>query len=326
MAPHVNDPVQKPRNLGSALSLLTSSLVAAAIGDVAQAAEGGGSHYLPGVLGDIFLALPPEPGFQVANVSWFQTGSLGTTLLEGQVGLDLDTDTFINMTSLAYTFEQPVLGGLYTIAMAVPFGYASLDGALTGPLGGQIPFSDDSLALSDIAFTPIQLNWNSGPWSFRFAETIIAPTGAYSTADADLVNLGRNYWSFDTVGAVTWFNPETGTEFSAAAGIMINTENSATDYKTGNEFHLDAVYNQFLSPELAVGLRGYYYQQLTADSGSGATLGAFKSSSYGIGPGFVWIPESAGGGLTILGKWMHDFGAENRFEADYVTLTAAWTF
>lgn len=317
---------QSLRTSRSMLSLLASSLMAAAIGEVAGAAEGGSSHYLPGAAGDIFLALPPDPGLQVANVSWFQRGSMGTTLLEGRVGLGLETDTFINMTSLSYTFEQPVLGGRFTIGMAIPFGYAALDGALTGPLGGRLPFSDDSFALSDIAFTPIQLNWNMGAWSFKFSETLIAPTGAYSTVDSDLVNLGRNYWSLDTVGAVTWFNPDTGREFSAAAGIMVNTENSATNYKTGNEFHLDAAFNQFLSPGFAIGLRGYYYQQLTADSGTGAALGAYKSSSYAIGPGFVWIPENVGGGLTVLGKWMHDIDAKNRFEADYVTLTAAWSF
>jgi hypothetical protein len=326
MGPHKKDLAQALRTSGGALSLATSSLIVAAIGDVGQAAEGGGSHYLPGALGDIFLALPPEPGFQVANIFWYQTGSAGAAVLEGRVSLDMGLDLFLNITSLTYTFEEPVLGGQYTIGAAIPFGSASLDGALTGRLGGRVGFSDDSFGLSDIAFTPIQLNWNSGPWSFRFSETIVAPTGAYSTTDGGLVDLGRNYWSFDTVGAATWFNAESGTEVSAAAGFMVNTENPATNYKTGNEFHLDAVANQFLSPDFAIGLRGYYYQQLTADSSAGATLGAFKSSSYGIGPGFVWTPEKAAGGLTVLGKWMHDFGAENRFDSDYLTLTAAWTF
>ena len=279
MGYHVKGAARTLRISGSAFYLLASSLMVAVIGDAAQAAEGGSSHYLPGAAGDIFLALPPEPGLQVANVSWFQRGSLGTTLLEGRVGLGLDTDTFINMTSLTYTFKQPVLGGRFTIGTAIPFGYSTLDGVIIGPLGGRLTFSDDSFALSDIAFTPIQLNWNTGAWSFKFAETIIAPTGAYSTASADIVNLGRNYWSLDTVGAVTWFNPDSGREFSAAAGLMVNTENSATNYRTGNEFHLDAAFNQFLSPGVAVGLRGYYYNQVTADSGTGATLGAYKSLS-----------------------------------------------
>lgn len=326
MGSRINGMGQKFRAASAAAFLLISLSMVTAIVDTARAAEGGGSHYLPGALGDIFLALPPEPGFQVANVVWYQSGSAGSAVLEGQVGLGLDLDLVLNMTSLTYTFEQPVLGGSYTIGAAVPFGYAALDGALTGPLGGRLPFSDDSFALSDIAFTPVQLNWSAGPWSFRLSETIVAPTGAYNTSDGSLVDLGRNYWSFDTIGGATWFNPDSGTEVSAAAGLMINTENQATDYRTGTEFHVDAVANQFLSPGFAIGLRGYYYQQLTADSGSGATLGSFKSSSFGLGPGFVWIPEFAGGRLSVFGKWMHDFGSENRFDSDYFTLTGAWKF
>ena len=33
-----------------------------------------------------------------------------------------------------------------------------------------------------------------------------------------------------------------------------------------------------------MGLVGYFYQQVTGDSGSGATLGEFKSRVVGIGP------------------------------------------
>jgi len=326
MGPHKETLVQTLRTSGVAMPLLLSSLMVAAVGNAARAAEGGGSHYLPGAIGDIFLALPPEPGLQAANVLWYQSGTTGSALLEGRASLDLDLSLFLNITSLTYTFEQPVLGGRYTIGAAIPFGHAALDGALTGPAGGRLSFSDDSFALSDIAFTPVQLSWNTGPWSFRLTETIVAPTGAYSTSSDSLVNLGRNHWSFNTIGAATWFNPDSGTEMSVAAGIMVNTENPDTNYRTGTEFHADYVVNQFLSDGFAIGLRGYYYQQLTADSGSGATLGDFKSSSYGLGPGFVWIPEFAGGRLSIFGKWMHDFGANNRFESDYVTLTGAWSF
>jgi len=80
------------------------------------------------------------------------------------------------------------------------------------------------------------------------------------------------------------------------------------------------------SENFSIGIRGYYYQQITGDSGSGAVLGDFKSESYGLGPGFVWIPKFAGGALTVLGKWMHDLHAEDRFDSDYFTLTAAWKF
>lgn len=326
MEPHAKGLIRTLGTSRGALTLLASSLVVAAIGDTARAAEGGGSHYLPGAIGDIFLALPPEPGFQAANVFWYQSGSTGSALLEGQASLDLDLSLFLNITSLTYTFEEPVLGARYTIGAAIPFGNAALDGTLSIANVGRVGFSDDSFALSDIAFTPIQLSWNTGAWSYRFTETIVAPTGGYSTSDDSLVDLGRNYWSFDTIGSATWFNPESGTEMSVAAGIMVNTENPATDYRTGTEFHADFGASQFLSDGFALGLRGYYYEQITADSGSGATLGDFKSSSWALGPGFVWIPEFGGGKLSVFGKWMHDFDAENTFESDYVTLTGAWQF
>ena len=290
------------------------------------AAEGASSHYLLGAIGDIFLAFPPEPGYQVANMIWYQTGNTDVAVIDGQVTLGIDLDLFLNITSLTYTFDTPVLGGLYTVGVAIPFGHAAMDGELVGPLGGSIGFSDDSSDLSDIGLIPFQMNWSSGLWSFKLWESIVAPTGGYDTSGSDLVNVGRNYWSFDTVAAATWFNPESGTEMSIAPGVMFNTENTATDYKTGTEFHVDFVANQFLSESFALGLRGYYYKQLTGDSGSGAALGDFKSESFGIGPGFVWIPKSGGGRFTVLGKWVHDFSAENRFESDYVTLTGAWKF
>lgn len=290
----------------------------------AQAAEGGASHYLPGAAGDVLIAQSPKPGLQVAMTLWGMTGDVNTAVLQGKVGVSLDLDLSLAIPTAFYTFEEPVLGGTYTMGIAVPFGYANLDGQLTGPLGNTFNASEDSFNLSDIAITPFQLNWDKGRFHFKLAEVIVAPTGAYDINDN--VNLGRNYWSFDTVGGITWFNEPTGTALSIAPGIMFNTENDETDYQTGTEFHLDYTVNQFLSETFSIGIRGYYYQQINGDSGSGAVLGDFKSKSHGLGPGFVWIPKFAGGALTVLGKWMHDLDSENRFDSDYVTLSAAWKF
>jgi hypothetical protein len=272
----------------------------------------------------MLLAVPPAPGLTVANTVWFQTGSLGSAVLGGNVELGLDLDLALNLASASYTFETPVLGGAYTMAAMVPFGYANLSASLTGPGGGRIDASGDSFALSDIALIPVQLNWSAGAFSFKASQAIIAPTGAYDASDA--INLGRNYWSFDTAAAVTWFDPEGGREVSLAPGIMFNTENPDTDYRTGAEFHLDFTATQFVSESFAVGLRGYWYKQISGDSGAGAVLGDFKSESVGLGLGFLWTPPVGDGRLSIAGKWMHDVYADNRFEADYFTLTGAWNF
>ena len=56
--------------------------------------------FIPGGNGDVFLAVPPEPGFLVANTFWYQSGNVGAAVLEGQVELNLDIDTFLNLTAL----------------------------------------------------------------------------------------------------------------------------------------------------------------------------------------------------------------------------------
>ncbi len=290
----------------------------------ARAAEGASSHYLPGTAGDFGLAIAPKPGLQTANILWWQSGDVDATVLQGQVKLGIDVDVVLDIAAATYTFENPFLGGVYTFGVAVPFGYARLDARASGPGGASLGLGDDSFALSDIAVTPLQINWNSGDFHFKAAHTIIAPTGVYDVDD--LVNLGRNYWSFDSIGAVTWFDPDIGAEVSVAAGVMFNTKNHDTDYRTGTEMHVDFTANQFLSPTFALGIRGYYYLQLSGDNGAGAVLGDFKSESFGLGPGAVWSPAFAEGRLALAGKWLHDFTAENRFKSDYGLLTVGWKF
>ena len=288
------------------------------------AAEGGFSFYLPGSAGDIALAQSSEPGLQVANSVYFLSGDAGAAVLQGKVNAGLDLTMALNIVSAGYTFDQEVLGATYTVGAAIPFGYAELEATITTAGGGSFFAERDSFNIADIALVPLELTWTIDNFSIQLGEAIYAPTGAYDVDE--VVNLGLNHWGFDTTLAVTYFNPETGTEVSVAPGVLVNTQNDETGYQTGNEFHLDFTVNQFLSKTFALGVRGYYYNQFTGDSGSGARLGDFQGESFGLGPGFIWFPEFAEGKLAVLAKWIHDFDATNRFESDYGTLTVAWTF
>ena len=323
--PIIATPLITPVIRRSAKSAVAGTLLLATLAmPPARAAEGGFSFYLPGTAGDIALAQTPEPGWLVANTVFVQRGDVGAAVLQGRVNLGVDFDMALDIVSATYTFGQVVLGGRYTIGAAFPFGYAELGATITGPLGGTFSAEGDTFDIGDVALVPVQLNWSFGNYSLKISETVYAPTGGY---DVDkVVNLGLNRWGFDTAAAATYFNLESGTEVSVAAGFLINTENNETDYRTGNEVHVDVTVNQFLSETFALGLRGYYYKQVTGDSGSGARLGDFKGESYGIGPGFVWIPEFGAGKLTVIGKWIHDLDATRRFESDYATITAAWSF
>lgn len=301
--------------------LLTGALAAS---ERAFAAEGALSHYLPGTAGDLGLAIAPGPGLQLGEVAWIQAGNVGTAVLQGQVDVGLKATVVLDIVSAFYTFEEPFLGGAYTIGASIPFGYAGLTGTLGNSKGASASAHAESFNLSDIAFLPLQMNWSLGQVHLEVYESIIAPTGAYDISKR--VNLGRNYWSFDSGGAATWFDPALGTEASLAAGVMVNTRNNDTDYKTGTELHTDFTASQFLSQTFALGFRGYYYQQVSGDSGSGARLGAFQSASLGVGAGLAWTPAFAKGRLALAGKWMIDVYAKNRFDANYGMVTAGWKF
>ncbi len=305
----------------SAGSVLLAHLLATPSAD---AAEGAASHYLPGVAGDLALAVPPDPGLQFANITFYQNGNVGRAVLNGRVETSLDLDLVLNIPSLFYNFDTRVLGGTATVGIAVPFGHARLKASLTGPGGGTISAKRSDFDISDIAVTPLALTWNHGNFSYKVAHVVTAPTGGYDTDKT--VNLGRNYWSFDTIGAMTWLNPKTGTEFSIAPGLMFNTKNKDTNYRTGAEFHVDTVANQFVAKNLAIGLRGYYYKQISRDSGSGARLGDFKSESLGLGGGIFWTPAATDGKLVVAARYMTDVHSKNRFDSDYGQLTLAWKF
>ncbi len=292
------------------------SLVSAPDG---QAAEGAASNYFPGAYGDFLVAVAPEPGPVFMNVSLFYSAQVSTAVREGTIKTDLDATAYYNLMMGLHVWDAPALGGRFAVGGYVPLGYSHLDASI-----GQIAVSDDEFNIGDVGIIPASFYWSRGNFHVNLYEMIIAPTGQYNTNN--LVNIGRNYWSFDTIMAMTWFNPDTGTEVTVTPGVMVNTRNSATDYKTGTEFHVDFMVNQFLSEAFAIGLHGYYYSQLSGDSGTGALLGGFKGQSVGLGMALTWIPESAGGKVLVTGKWLHDVHAKNRLNADYGALTIIVTF
>jgi hypothetical protein len=138
------------------------------------------------------------------------------------------------------------------------------------------------------------------------------PVGAYDSAR--LVNLGLGHWSVDFGGGYTYFNPQTGNEFSAVTGFTYNFKNPSLQYQNGVDWHLDWGASHFVTKQFHVGTVGYVYQQVTGDSGSGATLGPFESRVLGIGPqvGFLFPVGSMQGYLNL--KVYKEFAAEHRPE------------
>jgi hypothetical protein len=291
--------------------------------ETAQAGEGASSNYFPGAYGSLLVGMAPEPGPVVASVNLFYSGSADISVRQGRVDTNINANAFYSLAQGLYVWDAPEIGGRFAIGGYVPLGYSAASGELDG-LVLNIPFKEDESGLGDIGIIPASIYWNNDNFHFNLYELIIAPTGVYNASDS--VYVGRNYWSFDSILATTWFNPESGTELSAVGGIMVNTENNATNYRTGTELHVDLVANQFISENVALGLRGYYYTQLTGDSGSGAILGDFKGEAFGAGFGVSWIPSASNGNVAVSASWIRDLYSQRRLGADYATFSVSLQF
>jgi hypothetical protein len=318
----------------AAKSALTFTLllgIHAAIPTIAAADEGGVSFWLPGLYGSL-AALPAQPGWSFATIYYHTSVKAGgdvTAARQVTIGklnptvnvnlnANLNAQADLEFLATTYVFQTPVLGGQFALGMAGAFGRssASIDGTLTASAGPltitrQGSISDSRWGVADL-YPTATIKWNQGVHNFMTYVTGDIPVGTYSSDR--LANFGIGHAAIDGGAGYTYFNPQTGREFSAVTGLTYNFKNTETDYQNGIDWHLDWGLSQFVSKQVHIGAVGYFYQQLTADSGAPPILGDFKSRVVGIGPqiGFIFPVGNMQGYLNFKGY--KEFDAENRPE------------
>jgi len=283
------------------------------------AAEGGYSNYIPGFYGDIALAVEPADGLSLRNDVYFYSAEADESVRSGLIEAGIDIDLTFDYLTLLYKPGIEVFGARYAFGAAFAYGKVDIEGDISvGPFSGS--FSDDKTSYGDITLIPGVFYWNNGD-KLHFSQSffLVVPVGDYDEDDG--ANTGLNYYTFETDFAMTYLNPETGQDYSVVIGYGYNSENDDTDYQSGDEFHIDYVINQFLSDSWAIGLHGFYYEQLSGDSGDGALLGDFKAEAAGAGPALMWIPPQYEGKVAFVAKWLNEYDAENRLEGDHVFLS-----
>ena len=301
-------------NLGKSVC---GGILLAAASTASVADEGGVSFWLPGQYSS-FAAVPGDPGWSLPLIYYHASTDAGGSKSfprSGQVRAGLDVKADLLLAVPTYVFGQPVLGGQASISMAGLFGKAKVgvDATLTGPGGGAVTGSqsDSQTGIGDL-YPSASLRWNNGSHNYLSYAMAGVPVGAYNATR--LANLGSNHWSLDAGGGYTYLDTKSGREFSATLGMTYNFENHDTDYKNGVSGHLDWAASQFLSEQLHVGLVGYFYQQLSGDSGAGATLGDFKSRVYAVGPQIGYFFPVNGQKWYVNLKGYSEFQARNRPE------------
>jgi hypothetical protein len=284
------------------------------------------SFWLPGQMGS-FAAAPADPGWSLATIYYHSSTSAGADKIfprSGRITVGMDVPADLIFLVPSYAFAKPLLGAQAAVSVAGAFGRVKVDvsATLTGP-GGSVVSGDQGDSLTGVAdlYPMGSLKWSRGVHTFMAYTMLGVPVGSY---DVDrLANLSTNHWSADVGGGYTYLDEKKGREFSAVLGFTYNLENDATQYENGIDCHLDWAASQFLSERTHVGLVGYFYQQVTGDSGAGAVLGDFKAQVYAIGPQAGWFFPVGGRKWYLNLKVYYEFDARNRPEGWNAWLTLA---
>lgn len=303
---------------------------------LAFAEEGGSGHYVPGSMASFIDGVPPqETVITRLNFLGYQgSHSRDTPLpLAGLQAAGVDADSFA--TGLTLLWRPPLdLGKNWSWAMSATLPYVWMDVSAnvdaTLPRGRPVAVrrSDSVDGLGDMVLQPLMLNYAFSPdFSTNFRVSVYAPTGDYELGR--LANPGKNYWSVEPTFALMYFGQENGFEASLFTGFTFNAENGDTDYQSGNQLHLDGTLAQHfpLAGGFAgLGINGFWYEQVTGDSGSGATLGDFKGRTAGLGPVLSYSKKFDKLDVVAELKWLHEAETRNRLAGDYVWFKLLFKF
>jgi hypothetical protein len=248
--------------------------------------------------------------------------------IAGTRALNLEANAQAGVATVMYTAKPKILGASYSAAVGVPVAAVDVEGSITGPLG-TVRRRDSVIALGDISVVPAYLAWTNGAFQFNGLLRVYAPSGDYEVGR--LANTGLNYWTFNPTVGVSYSHPKLGFGGTVFGGVTVNTENEATDYRSGSAVFVDGSLHQFLPffgmGYVGIGANAFYYQQVSGDSGSGARLGDFEGRTVGVGPLLTWLYETRGGSALVAEvKWLPELETTRRLKGDSVWIKFAVLF
>ncbi|HOW66735.1 MAG TPA: transporter [Candidatus Paceibacterota bacterium] len=289
--------------------LFFTTIAASALLAGAVQAQPVASHYPVGVEGIKGASLPP-PGLYARDYNIFYTAN---DFPDGPA--HFDAFVYVNAPRLIWMSPWKILGATYGADVIVPFGYSDLK------IEGQ-KFS--TFGLGDIQVEPLLLSWNRDRYDIAFGYAVWAPTGDFDRNDPSCQ--GAGFWSHMlTLGGTLFFDAEKTWALSLLNRYEFNHENDDIDITPGQVYTLEWGLSKSLKKTIDVGVIGYYQQQTTDDSGSGAVYDrSVHDRVFGIGPEIsLFCPKL---GLFTALRYNYEFSAEQRPEGHRIALTFTYRF
>lgn len=293
-----------------------------------MATEGGASLYVPGFHGAMAGFVPP-PGFYFETDLYSYSGRVAAgarTPIGGAVLANVKAEARAAFLTPTWVTPVEILGGNLAIGVSLPFGVPRVSaGAVisSARLGRTVGFSerDATFNLGDPIVSAV-VGWHAGKFHWSTAASVNIPSGTYR--DGELSNMSFNRWIGDLSAAVTYLDPELGLDVSGTVGLEIGGWNRATNYRSGNGIHADLAITKFLTKELSIGFLAGHFEQISGDSGSGATLGPHKGRVTAVGGAIGYSFDVAGTAVSTQIKVLREVSVENRPQGTIALFTVAF--
>jgi len=294
-----------------------------------NAEEGGSGHYMPGSMASFVDGVPTEPTFITRLNYLHYDGSIGADRsipIAGMTALNVNAKSDAYGLTLLWAPDWN-MGEKWSYAMSATISWISMEvtaDVMASPSDNTFTVgrNDTESGLGDIVLMPLMFNYKvSKDLNTNFRLGLYAPTGDYEAGR--LANTGKNFWTIEPTAAIIYFGQKNGREASLFFGVDFNTENEDTNYTSGIQAHLDGTLAQHFplwGGFAGGGLTGFWYQQLSGDSGEGASFGDFKARAHGIGPVLSYASKVADKDIIAELKWLHEFDNKKRLEGDTVFL------
>ncbi|MDY0241689.1 MAG: transporter [Rhodospirillaceae bacterium] len=291
---------------GGALGCIAAVGVAWAL--PAWATEGGGQQFPIGV-DTVAPAMLPPPGqnmllsYTVGYTANRQNDNSGNPSQPG-----FDVDVFVEATKLIHTWTN-LYGVDIGSGMVVGVNNTDLT-VVPGVVKGH------EFGMIDTDLLPIMLHADvGGGLHLGFATNIWIPTGTYSRNNP--ASMGFNRTSVGLQFITTWM-PTEKWDLSTSTIVEFGAKNHKTEYYSGTYTNTDfqASYRFFDDlPRLALGVSGYYFQQLEDDRVNGqiAHGTGYRGMAVALGPQIRYDAWDHG---AIVLKYQHELAAENRTQGD----------
>ena len=291
------------------LAMLFSLLLVS--GRQANATEGGGNAY-PNGAEDFMSGAVPPPGTYILNYfNYYSADKLADNNGNNNShvpGFKLRVTT--DVIRLIHVTDKQIFGGNWAMHLLLPI--QNVDFSATGT-------SKSKTGLGDIIVSPMIVAWHSKNWHAAAGLEFFLPTGSYDKND-NSVNTSRNYWTFEPVFSGTYIT-DSGYEFSGKFMYDFNTENAATNYQSGQEFHIDYALGKKID-KFTFGAAGYIYQQVTDDESNGNTVNNYKGSVFAVGPALKYDYKN----MSFSLKYLFETAANNRPEGDNLWFKMSYAF